>query len=132
MIQNRKIAQRQSVREILQRAQKNNQLGVRFRGTNCSGRPFTGLAKATVWFNAGTIPGKDARLWRQDPCGAYMYWPDYGNTTSQWGWEVDHITPVSRGGIDAINNLQALHWQNNRHKGDNVDDNYCIVTDRRL
>lgn len=43
---------------------------------------------------------------------------EYGKTT-QYGWEVDHIKPVAHGGTDNVANLQALHWQNNRHKGDN-------------
>lgn len=126
-----KIAQRHDVRQILLRAQSNNQTGARFmrsRGTNKSGKPFTGLEKATVWLSAAVIPGKDISLWRQDPCGAPMYWHDYGKTNSLYGWEVDHITPVNLGGTDALANLQALQWKNNRHKADTVGVNYCAVT----
>jgi hypothetical protein len=34
------------------------------------------------------------------------------------GWEIDHIKPVSAGGIDDLSDLQPLHWENNRHRGD--------------
>lgn len=126
-----KLTQRRDVRQILLRAQARNDVGARFlrnRGTTRSGGQFAGLQKATVWLNATVIPGKDISLWRQDPCGAHMYWYDYGKTDSLYGWEVDHIVPVAHGGTDALSNLQALHWKNNRSKADSAGGNYCVVT----
>lgn len=34
------------------------------------------------------------------------------------GWEIDHLTPVSDDGSDAIGNLRPLHWRNNAAKKD--------------
>jgi 5-methylcytosine-specific restriction endonuclease McrA len=51
-------------------------------------------------------------------CGNVMKSSDYGNTNSQYGWEVDHIKPVAKGGTDDLSNLQPLQWDNNRKKGD--------------
>lgn len=42
---------------------------------------------------------------------------EYGQE-SQFGWEIDHIVPVSSGGTDELENLQALHWENNASKGE--------------
>ncbi len=50
-------------------------------------------------------------------CGAAMQYSAYG-TTGEYGWEIDHIKPVSRGGADDLSNLQPLYWENNRRKGD--------------
>jgi len=36
---------------------------------------------------------------------------------SPYGWEIDHIFPVSRGGLDVFPNVRALHWRNNVRRG---------------
>lgn len=102
---------------------------IRFRRRNStrSGTSFSHFDKWVVWQNAQTIPGMNPRFWRQDACGAYMYWTDYGDTNSIWGWEIDHIMPVAYDGTDEWGNLQALHWKNNRFKGDALHQNYCVV-----
>jgi hypothetical protein len=93
-----------------------------------SGSSFSALEIAAVWNKALGIPGQDMRLWRQDSCGAYMYRDHYGDTNSKWGWEIDHIQPASKSGTDNLSNLQALHWQNNRRKGDAVGNFSCAIT----
>ena len=60
----------------------------------------------------------DKRIWRYDKCGSIMKYSDYGNTDSEYGWEIDHIIPTSKGGSDNLDNLQPLQWENNRKKGD--------------
>lgn len=39
-------------------------------------------------------------------------------------WEMDHIHPKSKGGTDAISNLQPLQWKSNRQKSDKYDPVY--------
>ena len=65
----------------------------------------------------------------QDGCGAWMDKAAHGQQ-GNYGWEVDHIIPRSRGGPNAMSNLRPLHWQNNDAKGDSLDGNwYCAKTD---
>jgi len=74
--------------------------------------------KRSVWNKAAPIAGYDPSIWRRDACGRAMRYSDHGNVLSGYGWEIDHILPVSRGGSDDLNNLQPLYWENNRRKGD--------------
>ncbi len=72
--------------------------------------------KQKAWENATTVRGKNPDLYRKDPYGNVMYKSSYGKA-SQMGWDVDHITPQSKGGSDATRNLQALNASVNRGKG---------------
>ena len=48
-------------------------------------------------------------------CEALIEKAAYGRR-GRFGWEVDHILPVSRGGGDNLSNLRPLHWENNDAK----------------
>lgn len=71
-----------------------------------------------IWTKAAVVPGYDPTRYRKDRFGSWIAFDEYGQT-SKWGWEVDHIKPVAKGGTDAEANLQPLHWNNNRRKSDN-------------
>jgi len=92
--------------------------------TNTRGEPFDEATIATVW-EKGT-PEPEYFGFRKDVCGASMQRSRYGRT-EQYGWEIDHITPVAKGGTDDLDNLQPLQWENNRHKGDDFPDWSCKV-----
>ncbi len=79
---------------------------------------WTHEQKSAVWNNAEQISSNDPNKFRKDQCGAWINWSEYGNRNSQYGWEIDHINPVSHGGNDNVSNLRALHWQNNASRGD--------------
>ncbi len=87
-------------------------------GTDQRGRRFGSLVLAYVWQCAQPIAGYPPEVWRRDSCGNAIRWLDYGNTDSPYGWEVDHIYPVARGGTDDLTNLHVLQWHLNRTKGD--------------
>jgi 5-methylcytosine-specific restriction endonuclease McrA len=70
-----------------------------------------------AWEKAKPIRGKDPDTWRKDDEGNTIRWGSYG-TTGDYGWEVDHCHPVSKGGTDNPRNLRPLHWQENREKSD--------------
>lgn len=82
-------------------------------------RDFTDEEIQYAWDNAKKISGKNPDQWRQDYAGAHIWKCKYGDTTSQYGWEVDHLKPLAKNGTYAKDNLMALQWENNRHKGDN-------------
>ena len=67
-----------------------------------------------MWQKARAM-GTSAIL-RVDAWGWTIVRQDYGNTRSRYGWEIDHIVPVTQGGGDDVANLQPLQWENNRRK----------------
>jgi len=81
---------------------------------------FTEDKKIAVWSNAAIVPeDKDnGKVWRKDPCGAWINFNQYGDTEADYGWEIDHILPEAKNGTDHTGNLCAMHWKNNRSKAD--------------
>jgi hypothetical protein len=73
-----------------------------------------------AWEKASPVSGFDPAVMRLDRYGSYIAWLDHGERNSEYGWEIDHIVPQSRGGSDDFSNLQALHWKNNILKSDSI------------
>lgn len=89
---------------------------------------FGSNAVSAVWVKAPIVPGYDSAKYRKDKCGAWMEFGAYGNTASDYGWEIDHDKPVAKGGTDDLSNLQPLHWKNNRGKSDNWPQWTCSIS----
>ena len=79
---------------------------------------FSGVEIGTVWNSGQVVFGYNYAKYRKDQCGAWISRDRYGDISSPFGWEVDHIKPVSDGGNDSIENLRPLQWQNNRSTSD--------------
>lgn len=76
--------------------------------------------KLNAWQHTSAVPGYNDNV-RKDAYGEVMLWDEYGKTT-QYGWEIDHELPKSQfpGIATHPGNLRALHWKNNRSKGDKI------------
>jgi 5-methylcytosine-specific restriction endonuclease McrA len=96
-------------------------------GSNARGAGFSHDVIVAVWCKTNAVQGNDPAVWRKDQCGAFIRFGDYGSTDSKYGWEIDHIKPVALGGGDEPSNLQALQWENNRHKSDSYPHWFCKV-----
>lgn len=68
-----------------------------------------------VWAKGAVAGNNDPSKWRKDQCDAWMQFSKYGNRDSDYGWEIDHITP---GSDDSPSNLRPLQWVNNAEKSD--------------
>ena len=100
----------------------------RERNTNKLGQPFKISIIEAVWEKAQTVAGSNPQKFRKDVCGAMMVKSSFGRD-SQFGWEVDHILPISKGGKDDLHNLQPLHWKNNERKADDHPNWICAANE---
>lgn len=69
-----------------------------------------------VWCKGRIVAGYDSNQWRADRYNNWIGYAQYG-TTGNYGWEIDHVNPKSKGGSDSLYNLQPLHWEANRKLG---------------
>lgn len=93
----------------------------RNQNSDRNGGSWTDSIKKAVWNKGTIIPNYSPDLWRWDKCGLVMKYSEHGNRNSKYGWEIDHINPVSNGGGDVLENLQPLNWENNVGKGDSLN-----------
>ena len=88
---------------------------MRKHNTKVNGKNFSKKEEQDVWEKAPTTDDPNVRL---DICGQEIHFNKYGDTKADYGWKIDHIKPVAKGGEDEISNLQPLYWKTNRSKGD--------------
>lgn len=78
---------------------------------------FTKAQRKAVFAKGRKISGRDPAMWRLDDEGNVICYAAYGDENSEYGWDIDHITPEARGGSSHISNLRPLLIAANRAKG---------------
>lgn len=59
-----------------------------------------------------------------DACGAWIHYVDFENHESDFGWDIDHVYPISKLRLlkvprelwNHVTNIRAMHWKNNQSK----------------
>lgn len=72
----------------------------------------------SVWEKGTPVGGIDKNIHRKDAEGNLIQRDKYGDRDHDYGWEIDHIVPKSKGGGDSLGNLQPLQWEANINKSD--------------
>jgi len=60
----------------------------------------------------------DRHGFRRDDAGATIKFSAYGDRSSEFGWEIDHIVQRQHGGSEILANLRPLHWRTNAARPD--------------
>ena len=85
-----------------------------------------------AWEKATPFDGLSPNDWRLDPCGAWIKRDQYGDANAQYGWNIDHIMPLSlfnKGG-DFPENRWAMHCRNNASKSDSFPQFKAVLTSK--
>jgi len=82
-----------------------------------------------VWEKATVVENYDSSKFRKDLAGAWIVKNDYGKET-QFGWQVDHVYPSSKGGDENPINLRPMQWENNQSKGDDYPSYKTVKTSK--
>ena len=79
--------------------------------------PYSEKMIQLIWEAANHAGSSDPAMYRKDCVGAWIKRDQYSQE-GNYGWGIDHVYPLSKGGKDDSPNIRAMHWENNRSKAD--------------
>ena len=97
---------------------------------------MAGLLEAAIWLDSETVAvwekarpvaGRDPFWIRQDVHGNEIHRAAYGDSSSKYGWQTDHIRPKALGGSDDISNLRPVSCRSNAKLGALLFDRSVLV-----
>lgn len=80
-----------------------------------------------IWSKAAEVSGYDSSRWRKDFAGAWIQREQYGLPT-EFGWEIFHLIPASKGGTNDTDNLLPIHRQNNLRRANDYPMFHTAIT----
>lgn len=80
-----------------------------------------------IWCKAAEVSGYEPSRWRKDFAGAWIQREQYGLPT-EFGWEIFHLVPASKGGTNDIDNLLPIHRQNNLRRANDYPIFHTAIT----
>jgi hypothetical protein len=70
--------------------------------------------KEAVWKKGRINPDYSPEVLRWDDQGHIMMWSKFGRTDSAFGWTIMANEPLTKGGLDNIENLQPVSLRSRR------------------
>ncbi|MDR3249988.1 MAG: hypothetical protein LBS95_02830 [Mycoplasmataceae bacterium] len=80
-----------------------------------------------VWDNTAFGGGRNNLLFRKDVAGAYIKISEY-NKETEFGWVLDLLEPLEKGGKLEVNNCLALHWKNAKARKAKTEEWQAVIT----
>lgn len=91
-------------------------------------KDFSESWKKIAWLKARKVEGIDPDMFRKDACGAWIKWAEFENNENPFGWVIEHIFPITKGGKTEEINIRAIQIQNNLSKSDDYPSYTATIT----
>jgi len=74
-----------------------------------------------IWDNTARGGGRNNLLYRRDIAGAFIKMGEL-NQETEFGWVIEPLMPLEKGGKLEVNNCLAMHWKNAKARRETLND----------